>query len=166
MIPPQATPDVVAAEAEDQLTQNIPTLQSNGFLPMSETFEPQSYYEKHSFVSGYYDGDYQGFELVGEQMTALNDLLDYIQPMEIEVVFVNMPLTSDYLDEVRWDYEQVFIQQMQQLESQNQLTFINLGLAWPGQYNYFSDPSHLNKYGAAAVSQRLSKESQIPWPGS
>lgn len=164
MVAPQATPDVVAAEVEDQLIQNIPTLKSNGFLPMSEIFEPQTYYEKYSLVSGYYDGDYQGFDLVGEQMTALNNLLEYIQPMEIEVVFVNMPLTSDYLDEVRWDYEQVFIQQMQQQQAQNQITFINLGSAWPNQYNYFSDPSHLNQYGAAAVSQRLAQESQIPWP--
>jgi hypothetical protein len=164
IIPPQATPDATAAEAEDQLTENIPALQSNGFLPMSVKFEPQTYYQKHSKVSGYYDGDYQGFSLEGKQTTALNTLLDYVQSRGINVAFVNMPLTQDYLDEVRRNYEQVFRQQMQQLEAQTHLTFIDLGWAWQNQYDYFSDPSHLNQYGAAAVSQRLAQESKIPWP--
>jgi lysophospholipase L1-like esterase len=164
IVPPQATPDAAAAESEDQLTENIPALESNGFLPMSVQFKPETYYEKHSKVSGYYDGDYQGFALEGKQITALNTLLEYVQSRGIEVVFVNMPLTQDYLDEVRRDYEQVFRQQMQQLEAQTHLTFIDLGLAWQNQYDYFSDPSHLNQYGAAAVSQRLAQESRISWP--
>lgn len=164
IVPPQATPDAAAAESEDQLIQNIPALQSNGFLPMSVEFEPETYYEKHSKVSGYYDGDYQGFTLEGIQIQALNTLLQYVQPRGIDVVFVNMPLTQEYLDAVRRDYEQVFRQQMQQLEAQTHLTFIDLGFAWPHQYDYFSDPSHLNQHGAAAVSQRLAQESSIPWP--
>ncbi|MGB3533610.1 MAG: hypothetical protein WBA13_08830 [Microcoleaceae cyanobacterium] len=164
IIASQATPDAEAAEVENGLSEKIPTLQSNGFLPMTVKFEPETYYQKHPKVSGYYDGDYQGFELVGGQTTTLNTLLQYVQPRGIDVVFVNMPLTQDYLDPVRWDYEQMFRSRMQQLETQANLIFIDLGLAWPSQYDYFSDPSHLNQYGAAAVSQRLAEDSRIPWP--
>ena len=43
---------------------------------------------------------------------------------------------------------------------------MDLSLLWPLQNEYFSDPSHLNRYGAFEVSQRLAKDPLIPWPSS
>jgi hypothetical protein len=53
---------------------------------------------------------------------------------------------------------------MQQMESETGLIFIDLGLEWLQAYEYYSDPSHLNQYGAAAVAERLAEKQQIPWP--
>jgi hypothetical protein len=30
--------------------------------------------------------------------------------------------------------------------------------------DYFSDPSHLNRYGAYTVSNQLAQDPMIPWP--
>jgi hypothetical protein len=35
---------------------------------------------------------------------------------------------------------------------------------WPEVRSSFSDPSHLNRYGAIKVSQRLAQDPMIPWP--
>jgi lysophospholipase L1-like esterase len=141
-----------------------PQLGKNGFLPLSIRFDPKTYYQKYSQVSGYYDSDYQGFELSGVQTNALKKLVEYVQSQQVEIVFVNMPLTQDYLDSVRMAYEQKFQEHMQQMESETGLIFIDLGLEWLQTYEYYSDPSHLNQYGAAAVAERLAEKQQIPWP--
>lgn len=137
---------------------------SNGFLPISLRFDPSSYYQKHPKVSGDYDSDYQGFQLNGTQTDALNKLVDFTQAHNVNVVFVNMPLTQDYLDPVRTSYEQEFKDQMQQLAAQTGLIFLDISQLWPENREYFSDPSHLNRYGAIAVSKRVAQDSAIPWP--
>jgi hypothetical protein len=76
---------------------------------------------------------------------------------------VNLPLTQDYLDSVRQQREQEFNQWMQQQATEG-LVFINLGQFWVNQNEYFTDPSHLNRYGAVAVSNQLATSAQIPWP--
>ncbi|MEA5496103.1 DUF1574 family protein [Limnoraphis robusta] len=159
---PQALPDV--PDAEDYSMNETPQLGKNGFLPLSIRFDPKTYYQKYSQVSGYYDSDYQGFELNGVQTNALKKLVEYVQSQQVEIVFVNMPLTQDYLDSVRMAYEQKFQEHMQQMESETGLIFIDLGLEWLQTYEYYSDPSHLNQYGAAAVAERLAEKQQIPWP--
>ncbi|MGK7922660.1 MAG: hypothetical protein AB4080_21920 [Trichodesmium sp.] len=145
--------------------QELDGFQSNGFLPISIKFEPESYYENYAKVSGDYDADYADFQLPGKQTTALKNLLEYTQSKGINFVFVNMPLTNVYLDEARTGYEQKFQEYMQQvsLEYANFL-FRDLGTAWPENYVNFSDPSHLNRYGAIAVSQELGQDDIIPWP--
>lgn len=158
----QDLPDV--PEVEEGLKDETPQLASNGFLPLSIRFDPETYYQKHSQVSGYYDSDYQGFELTGIQSNALRRLIDYVQSQQIEIVFVNMPLTQDYLDSVRTAYEQKFQEYMQQVERETGLTFIDLAWEWLETYEYYSDPSHLNRYGAAAVAKRLAEKQQILWP--
>ncbi|HLO49246.1 MAG TPA: hypothetical protein VK211_12590, partial [Kamptonema sp.] len=55
-------------------------------------------------------------------------------------------------------------QQMQQLAAETGLTFRDIALLWPEARENFSDPSHLNKYGAVAVSKHLAKDPMIPWP--
>jgi hypothetical protein len=46
----------------------------------------------------------------------------------------------------------------------NGFMFIDLRSQWLKQYQYFTDPSHLNRNGAAAVSNLLAVNRQIPWP--
>lgn len=153
-------------EAEPSNPKDIKTseFQMNGFLPLSIQFSPEVYYQTHSQVSGYYDGDYQGFDLEGEQTTALKNLIEYVQSKQVDMVFVNMPLTKDYLDPIRTAYEEKFQDLMQSISQETQLIFIDLSREWLQTYHYFSDPSHLNQYGAVAVSEKLVKMNQIPWP--
>jgi hypothetical protein len=42
--------------------------------------------------------------------------------------------------------------------------FIDLNTQGLNLNQYFTDPSHLNRYGAAAISNRLAANRQIPWP--
>jgi hypothetical protein len=144
--------------------KEIGNFESNGFLPINIRFNPDTYFQKHAKVSGYYDSDYQDFKLTGEQTVALKNLTEFTKVRNINLVFVNMPLTEDYLDPVRTAYEQEFKQHMQQLAAQTGLIFRDNSLLWPKARESFSDPSHLNRYGAIEVSKQLAQDPMIPWP--
>jgi len=144
--------------------KKLSDFQPNGFLPIDIRFNPDTYFQKHPKVSGYYDSDYQDFQLSGEQTVALKNLIEFSKVRNINFVFVNMPLTVDYLDPVRAGYEQEFREYMQQLAAQTGLIFRDKSLLWPQARESFSDPSHLNRYGAVAVSKRLAQDPMIPWP--
>ena len=170
---PAATESPQTASQGQQTTENAqPTaggkeateFQPNGFLPIDIRFNPDTYFQQHPKVSGYYDSDYQDFKLTGEQTVALKNLIEFTKVRNINLVFVNMPLTEDYLDPVRTGYEQEFRQYMQQLAAQSGLIFRDNSLLWPQARESFSDPSHLNRYGALAVSKRLAQDPMIPWP--
>jgi hypothetical protein len=135
----------------------------DGFLPLSTRFNPNTYYQKHPKVVGNYDQDYQNFDLVGEQNAALQALLNYTESRNINVVFVNMPLTAEYLDPFRQKYEQEFEQYMLDLASRSNFVYRDLSQIWTQANDYFSDPSHLNRYGAYEVSKKLAKDPMIPW---
>jgi hypothetical protein len=156
----QATENAQPTTQDQELTQFEP----NGFLPIDVRFNPDIYFKKHAKVSGYYDSDYQDFKLTGEQTVALKNLIEFTKVRNINLVFVNMPLTVDYLDPVRTGYEQEFRQHMQQMAAQTGLIFRDNSLLWPEVRSSFSDPSHLNRYGAIKVSQRLAQDPMIPWP--
>ena len=145
-------------------SKELGDFQPNGFLPVDIRFNPETYFQKHPKVSGYYDSDYQDFKLTGEQTVALKNTIEFTRVRNINLVFVNMPLTQDYLDPVRTGYEQEFRQYMQQLAAQSGLIFRDKSLLWPEARESFSDPSHLNRYGAVAVSKRLAQDPMIPWP--
>jgi hypothetical protein len=138
-------------------------IDANGFLPLDNRFDPKTYYQKNPRVSGRYDADYQPLSLSGQQATALNSVKTFAKQQQIPLVVVNLPLTQDYLDSVRQQREQEFNQWMQQQATEG-LVFINLGQFWVNQNEYFTDPSHLNRYGAVAVSNQLATSAQIPWP--
>jgi hypothetical protein len=138
-------------------------IDAHGFLPLENRFEPQTYYQKKPRVSGQYDADYQPLSLSGQQASALNSVKAWAKQQQIPLVFVNLPLSQDYLDSVRQQREQQFQQWMQQ-QASGGLVFINLARLWVNQNEYFTDPSHLNRYGAVAVSNQLATNSQIPWP--
>ncbi len=137
----------------------------DGFLPLSMRFDPNTYYKKHPKVGGIYDRDYQNFELVGEQNAALEALLNYTESRNINVVFVNLPLTAEYLDPTRTKYEQEFEQYMLSLATRSNFIYRDLSQTWLKANDYFSDPSHLNRYGAYEVSKMLAKDPMIPWSG-
>ena len=151
-------------EAEENINQ-LNKFQDNGFLPISIKFEPEEYYQNYAKVSGKYDADYANFQLLGKQTEALKNLLEYTQSIDIDFVFANMPLTEAYLDKPRVAYEQKFQEYMQQLSLEySKFLFRDFASIWPQAYGNFSDPSHLNLYGAIAISQRLAEDIIIPWP--
>ena len=136
----------------------------DGFLPISLRFNPDSYYEKHTRVKGDYDTDYKDFYLGGPQNAALESLVQYTQSQQIPLVFINLPLTKEYLDPHRRQYEKEFEMYMLRLSLRKGFVFRNWNQLWPNKNEYFSDPSHLNRYGAAAVAKRLAQDPLIPWP--
>jgi hypothetical protein len=135
----------------------------DGFLPLSVRFNPVRYYQKHSRVTGNYDNDYKSFQLGGEQEAAFLGMLEFTQSQKISLVFVNMPLTADYLDTVRTKYEQEFQQYMLRLATNPNFIYRDLSELWAKANDYFSDPSHLNRFGAYEVSKKLAKDPMIPW---
>lgn len=150
-------------EAPELLTISA-ILDKDGFLPFDLRFDPDTYYQKHPRVAGQYDQDYQAFDLGSAQGEALNSLLELTKANNIPLVFVNLPLTAEYLDPVRREYEEKFRQHMQSLTAPEEFIFRDYTLLWDGgQYEYFSDPSHLNRYGGAAVSEHLAHDPMIPW---
>ncbi|MGL5509986.1 MAG: DUF1574 family protein, partial [Microcoleaceae cyanobacterium] len=174
--PPENLPEISAqANASDPVNnqenntaidnfENLNDFTNQGFLPIPAKFEPIQYYQKHPQVSGYYDRDYENFQLLGKQTDALKSLLEYTAKKDINILFVNMPLTYEYLDQVRTAYEKEFIGYIQQLSSQHQhFTFQNLGASFLQDYDKFSDPSHLNKFGAIAVAENLATSPDITW---
>ena len=138
-------------------------IKANGFLPLENRFDPNIYYQKNPRVSGRYDADYQPFSLIGQQITALNTAKAFAKQQKIPLVFVNLPLTQDYLDSVRRLREQQFQQWMQQ-QAGDGLIWVDMGRQLLNRNEYFTDPSHLNRYGAAAVASQLASNPQIPWP--
>jgi len=137
----------------------------DGFLALSTRFNPATYYQEHARVKGAYDGDYKAFQLEGEQTIALNNLLRFTIAKQVPVLFINTPLTDEYLDSHRTQAEEIFVQYMVQVaDRSDDFLFRDFGQIWPQRYDYFSDPSHLNRYGAYQVSARLAQDALIEWP--
>jgi hypothetical protein len=153
-----------ATAAIRQVNQLADSIDSNGFMPISGTYNPNTYYRERAYVSGQYDRDYKDFNLGGKQATAFNSVVAFTKARKIPLIFVNLPLTDDYLDGTRLWAEQQFRQRMQQLSRQKGFAFRDLSQRWPGRNDYFFDPSHLNRFGAIAVSRLLATDSSIVWP--
>jgi hypothetical protein len=150
--------------ALEAMVANGQGIDINGFLPVSIRFNPATYYQKYARVPGDYDTDYRNFVLTGNQTEALKSLTRFTQQRQISLVFVNLPLTRDYLDPIRRRYEEEFRQYLTRLAPQLGFYFRDLGFQSPlTRSDYFSDPSHLNRYGAFAVSRQLAQDSMIPW---
>ncbi|MBD2608214.1 DUF1574 family protein [Scytonema hofmannii FACHB-248] len=156
------------ATSDSQTTANLEedpqqAVDFDGFLPLSIRFNPRNYYQKHPKVSGNYDNDYKSFQIVGEQDAAFQAVLEFTQAKKISLVFVNMPLTKDYLDPVRIKYEQEFQQYMTSQVANSSLIYRDLTKLFPQTSKNFSDPSHLNRFGAYEVSKKLANDPMIPW---
>lgn len=157
-----------ATETEEPLDAVMPEgsfIDFDGFLSLAIRFNPATYYQKHARVQGLYDGDYESFRLDGQQDAAFRELLKFTQAQGIPLVFVNTPLTDEYLDDYRKQAEEAFLQYMLRLSTTEEgFIFRDLGQAWTDRYDYFSDPSHLNRYGAYQVSRSIVQDPMIPWP--
>ncbi len=164
--PPDALASTVGSpsDAMPQPTAADGQLTASGFLPISTQFNPTTYYQEYPRVGGQYDSNYVPFQLEGMQSEATGAIAAFAQAQNIPLVFVNLPLTQDYLDPVRSRYEQQFRQYMQQVAQQRGFLFRDLSQRWPTQNDYFEDPSHLNRYGARAVAVELANDATIPWP--
>ncbi|CDN14187.1 hypothetical protein RintRC_3113 [Richelia intracellularis] len=135
----------------------------DGFLALSARFNPTEFDHKHPKVSGNYDSDYQSFQLLGVQHSALQSVLIFAKQQNITMVFINMPLTAEYLDPVRSKYEEEFQQYMLALATHPNFVYRDLSELWPQANDFFSDPSHLNRYGAYEVSNKIANDPMIPW---
>ncbi|MEM8612377.1 MAG: hypothetical protein AAGF93_10195 [Cyanobacteria bacterium P01_H01_bin.105] len=126
-----------------------------GFLPVSAVFNPAIFYQTYPRVSGRYDGFYSPFSLTGLQLGSLRSLVSYLTSRNIDLIYVHLPLSGDYLDNFRLPIDQQF-QQFLQTQGQRQgFIVIDLLSQWIGQNSFFADPSHLNQAGAAALSRQL-----------
>ncbi|UBF24414.1 hypothetical protein K9N68_22300 [Kovacikia minuta CCNUW1] len=157
------SPAASALNAASPVLSEGGVVDGDGFLALPNRFNPVTYYQKYSRVSGDYDSDYDSFSLNGKQTDAMLELVQFTQAHQIPLVFVNLPLTNDYLDPIRKRHEEEFQQHMLRLSTELGFTYRDLGLAFADQTDYFSDPSHLNRYGAYEVSHRLAKDVLIPW---
>ncbi|WP_204140024.1 hypothetical protein [Halomicronema sp. CCY15110] len=160
------SPDVASSPNTSDLA--IPEgsqIDFDGFLALDVRFNPATYFQLYARVAGAYDSDYEDFALQGQQTAAFEQLLDYTQQRDIPVIFVNTPLTDEYLDGYRSDVEADFQRLMLRYSAtESDFIFRDLGQVWTNRYDYFSDPSHLNRYGAYQVSLRLAQDPMIPWP--
>jgi hypothetical protein len=162
-VPSDASNDDPEGISPSVLSEGQDLVDGDGFLALSNRFNPATYYQKYARVSGDYDSDYKSFNLDGEQTSALASLAQFAQERQIPLVFVNLPLTQEYLDPTRRRYEDEFQQHLLRLAPQLGFTLRDLGQAFLTQPDYFSDPSHLNRYGAYEVSRRLAQDARIPW---
>ncbi|MBD1938446.1 hypothetical protein [Microcoleus sp. FACHB-68] len=163
--PPAQQPPRTAPAAQPASSPESERIGS-GFNAVSTRFNPTTYYQRVRRVPGEYDGDYASFNLQGQQAAALQSVVAFVKSKRIPLVMVNLPLTQDYLDSLRLRREQEFQQFMQRFAGEKGFIFRDLSSRWPVQNDYFADPSHLNVYGAQAVSKQLAQDRTIPWPTS
>lgn len=150
-----------AVAADDPIATD---LSDQGFQTVTDTYNPNTYYQEFPWVPGQYDGDYQNFNLQGEQTEATIAVARFARTHNIKLILVSLPLTRDYIDSVRRNYESRFQQRMWQLASQEQFMFRNLSQQPELMNNgYFADPSHINHHGARAVALHLAADSTLPW---
>lgn len=157
---PQLVPyrnGLLHAAAQRSNTLNDPR-QIRGLLIVPEVFVPDQYFQQFPKIAGQFDGDYVNFSLDGMQASAMTQLLQQTRQRQIPMVFVNLPLTDIYLDQVRDRHERSFHQSKKRLAEQGQITFIDMARRWPQRYDYFADPSHLNQRGAQAVATVLGRQ--------
>lgn len=152
------------AIAEAEKLSNQEAIDVDGFLPLTVRFNPATYYKQYSKVTGDYDGDYQSFRLGGQQDTALESLMQFAKANKINIIFVNLPLTQEYLDPIRTEYEEKFQRYMRSSSLERGFVFRDLNQLLLNKHDYFSDPSHLNRYGAYQVSNKLAQDPLISWP--
>jgi hypothetical protein len=140
-----------------------PQIDAEGFLPLDVRFDPTTYYQEHPKVTGDSDGDYANFQLLGGQHQALQQVTNLLSTHNIPLVFVNLPVSDFYADKFRRERETKFKQYMQQFVDLHQLTFVDMDGFLNTQSDRFSDPSHLNQFGAREVSRYLAQTTLIPW---
>ncbi|MEM1308857.1 MAG: hypothetical protein AAF892_08530 [Cyanobacteria bacterium P01_D01_bin.71] len=170
--PLAATVDIATDDSANETTPTnapktevtpINDINGYGFWAVNEVFNPADYYTRFPRVAGLYDGTYSRFNLNGVQTVSFRAIVAFAQTNDIPFVFVNLPLSTDYLDDTRLRYERQFQQFLTQEANRGEFTIVDLLQGWPGQNNLFADPSHLNRVGAAQVAIRVAEDAAIPW---
>ena len=155
------------SNSEALIAANMPStvtaLDSKGFVAFDVIFDPNTYFQKFPQVPGDYDLDYRNFETKGTQFEAFANVVDFCRRNNIELLVVNMPLHSSYLDAIRSRYEATFNHRMEELSRREGFTYLDLTQSIQNQAELFSDPSHLNKQGAIAIAQKLAQNPKIRW---
>ena len=126
-------------------------------------FVPELYYQSYERVPGAYDANYVEFELDGVQTQSVYRLVNYLNRQQVPIVFVNLPLSSDYLDTFRQERENRFTQYLNQLSQQPGFFVRDLNQLEFSQNQFFADPSHLNHDGARAIALHLANDPTLPW---
>jgi len=152
-----------ASWAQPAQAVDVQAIDAFGFLAAGDRFDPDTYYNRFPRVAGRYDSDYQALNFGGEQQAALARLSEYARSRQVALVFVNLPLSADYLDETRSAAERDFRQFMQQQATQLGFRFIDWGEQWRDRPELFADPSHLNRFGAAQIAIQLASDGRTPW---
>ena len=161
----QPAPDQAAAAAPKPLgTVPVSLITAQGFLPVNDQFNPRVYYQTFPQVRGAYDNAYRPFRLAGLQTDSLNAVTEFLKSRQIPLVFVNLPLSDDYLDPVRLGYELQFQAFLQGQAQAGAMTVVDLLETWRWQSHLFADPSHVNRYGAREVARLLAADGRVPWP--
>ncbi len=132
-------------------------LEASGFQINSRQFIPQFYFQQFKKISGAHDGDYKNFSLFGDQHRALKRIQALSQQQNMPIVFLSLPLTNTYLDPIRRKREAAFITYMKAAAKDRNFSFYDFSKLWPNRNDFFIDPSHVNRYGAAAVSWQFAK---------
>lgn len=150
-----------AAKADNTVPAS--SINSQGFLAVNDQFNPAVYYQTFPRVRGQYDNAYRPFRLEGGvQAMSFEAVLDFLEKENIPLVFVNLPLSNDYLDPFRIGYERQFQAFLQ--ARTDAMTLVDLLDAWRWQSHLFADPSHINRYGAREIARLLAEDERIPWP--
>ncbi|MFQ4140187.1 hypothetical protein PGN35_028130 [Nodosilinea sp. PGN35] len=142
----------------------LSAINSQGFLAVNDQFNPAVYYRRFPRVRGQYDDAYRAFRLEGVQTLSLAAIAQFLDSRDIPLVFVNLPLSNDYLDGVRTGYERQFQRFLQTWAGQGAFTLVDQLETWRWQSHLFADPSHINRYGAREMARLLATDRRIPWP--
>ncbi|PSN11751.1 hypothetical protein C7293_23020 [filamentous cyanobacterium CCT1] len=161
----EATAPAETSEPEHGTVPPSP-INAQGFLAVNDQFNPGVYYRSFPRVRGVYDNAYRPFRLEGVQTVSFDALTQFLRSENIPLVFVNLPLSSDYLDGVRLGYERQFQRFLQDRANQGTLTLVDLLEEWRWQSHLFADPSHVNRYGAREVARLIAADPRIPWPSN
>ncbi len=152
-------------EAAAKVAGTVPVSQINaqGFLPVDDQFDPAVYYRNFPRVQGRYDNAYRPFRLDGVQSVSFDAVTQFLQSQNIPLVFVNLPLSADYLDAVRLSYERQFQTFLRGWANRGSITLVDLLERWSQQPSLFADPSHINRFGAAEVAKLIATDGRVPW---
>jgi hypothetical protein len=96
-----AADTAAAAPTPDYGTVPLSPIDTQGFLAVNDQFNPAVYYRSFPRVRGIYDNAYRPFRLEGVQTVSLAAITQFLQSQQIPLVYVNLPLSNDYLDPVR-----------------------------------------------------------------
>ncbi|MEM8605116.1 MAG: hypothetical protein AAGF24_14940, partial [Cyanobacteria bacterium P01_H01_bin.121] len=145
-------------------TLKLDAIDANGFSAVATTFNASQYYKNFPKVPGRYDAAYTSFQLQGGvQDRNFQTLANWLNGQNKHLVFVNLPLSGDYLDPIRQAREQDFQRYLQLQGRLHNLPIVDLLKQWRQADRYFADPSHLNQVGAAAIATQLASDPRIPW---